>query len=343
MFRMLDQDVVRRLKNIDGDGFECPICYEVGFSVAHDGKWTSLLTMPQTELNPTIIIPCGHHCCGECFQKLIDPARGIRDGNENSAPKCPNCRGALSVERITDFRHFCKVFCPEKYTEMRRGFTDGNVSEDEETADDSDSDSHSDSDSSDANDSTLGGFIVDDDVNDDVESSEPNTPTASHHSKKAKGKAKAKPKHKSHLSLAELKKRSMTSDKARAAYLRRLQKDFKSSAKIDETMRLLEDIRANDPSEKTLIFSSFTTLLDLLEVPLRARRYKYQRYDGSMKFDDRVDAVNEFMDKSDENIMLVSIKAGNAGLNLNKASRVIMMDPFWVRISLFLVLSHKRT
>jgi superfamily II DNA or RNA helicase len=48
-----------------------------------------------------------------------------------------------------------------------------------------------------------------------------------------------------------------------------------------------------------------------------------------MRMDSRAEAVNEFMDKADENIMLVSLKAGNAGLNLSKASQVIMLDPFW--------------
>lgn len=48
-----------------------------------------------------------------------------------------------------------------------------------------------------------------------------------------------------------------------------------------------------------------------------------------MKMDERADAVNAFMDDPNENVMLVSLKAGNAGLNLWKASRVIILDPFW--------------
>lgn len=147
--------------------------------------------------------------------------------------------------------------------------------------------------------------------------------------KYAKVETKNNKKKKHHFSLAELKRLSARSDKMKRKYLRRVQEEFKSSAKIDETMRLLADIQANDPTEKTLIFSSFTTLLDLLEVPLQRMKYRYQRYDGSMTFGDRIDAVNDFMDKADETIMLISIKAGNAGLNLNKASQVVILDPFW--------------
>jgi SNF2 family DNA or RNA helicase len=70
-------------------------------------------------------------------------------------------------------------------------------------------------------------------------------------------------------------------------------------------------------------------LLDLVEVPLHRERITYQRYDGSMKMDERANAVNAFMDDPNENVMLVSLKAGNAGLNLWKASQVIILDPFW--------------
>lgn len=286
------------------------------------------------ELNPTIIIPCGHFACGECFQKLIDPSRAIRDGNET--PKCPNCRGNLSSEKITDFRHFCMVFCPDKYNELRRALTGRDGEEEDvasEASDDSDvSDISDDEEDEDVNDPTLGGFIVEDeDVDDDVKMENGNTSAVAGPSSSRKKKGKGKAKVKEHLSLAQLKKLSLRNTDARKRYLRGLEKRFKSSAKIDETMRLLTDIRENDPTEKTLIFSSFTTLLDLIEIPLRKKQYRYQRYDGSMKFDDRIEAVNEFMDKSTENIMLISIKAGNAGLNLNKASQVIMLDPFWVR------------
>ena len=44
----------------------------------------------------------------------------------------------------------------------------------------------------------------------------------------------------------------------------------------------------------------------------------------------RGDAVDDFRDSSkDVRIMLVSLKAGNAGLNLNCASHVVILDPFW--------------
>jgi SNF2 family DNA or RNA helicase len=104
-----------------------------------------------------------------------------------------------------------------------------------------------------------------------------------------------------------------------------------SSAKIDKMMDILEEvIEAADDGEKVLIFSQWTSLLDLAEVPIEGKGWGYRRYDGSMNAKMRGDAVDDFKDtRKNVRIMLVSLKAGNAGLNLNIASRVIILDPFW--------------
>ncbi|KAF2622968.1 hypothetical protein BU25DRAFT_479523 [Macroventuria anomochaeta] len=310
----LAPDVIMRLQI--AEGFECPICLEA-------------------DLNPTIIVPCGHTVCGECVQKLVDPNRGIRDGRENAgAAKCPHCRGELKASMITDYKHFCKVHAPEKLDPAERAAS-------EELVDD-DSDSESDSDSAEEEDDdvdqngNLADFVVPDeeeseyesDHADDDEVSEPG-PSAKSKKKKKRGKGKGKAKAKPKVTLAQLKKESLRNKAAKQKYLRRLRKSWITSAKIEKTMELVSDIAAKDPTEKMLIFSQFTSLLDLLEVPMYERKLKYQRYDGSMSMGDRADAVEKFMDSPDERIMLLSLKAGNAGLNLAKASQVILLDPFW--------------
>jgi hypothetical protein len=155
---LLAEDVVNRLT--ETDSFECPICYE-------------------TDANPTIIIPCGHTTCGDCFQKLIDPSRAVREGNESASARCPHCRGAVSSERITDFKHFCKVFCPGKLTGILKAAGYGDA-EDETpevesgVASDSDSDSDSEFDSDDErDDKSLDDFVVPDD---EVDAEEPEGP-----------------------------------------------------------------------------------------------------------------------------------------------------------------------
>jgi SNF2 family DNA or RNA helicase len=96
-------------------------------------------------------------------------------------------------------------------------------------------------------------------------------------------------------------------------------------------MEFLEEIiETADDGEKVLIFSQWTSLLDLAEVPIEGKGWGYRRYDGSMNAKMRGDAVDDFKDaRKNVRIMLVSLKAGNAGLNLNVANRVIILDPFW--------------
>jgi SNF2 family DNA or RNA helicase len=94
-------------------------------------------------------------------------------------------------------------------------------------------------------------------------------------------------------------------------------------------MEILTNTQNRRDGEKTIIFSQFTSLLDLLEVPISRKNWGYKRYDGSMSSTQRNDAVLAFTDKPDCKIMLVSLKAGNSGLNLVAASQVIIFDPFW--------------
>lgn len=111
--------------------------------------------------------------------------------------------------------------------------------------------------------------------------------------------------------------------------MKHLQKRWISSAKIDKCIEILDGVERNDPTEKTIVFSQFTSLLDLIEVPINQRGWKYRRYDGGMSSTHRNQALMDFTDKPEVNIILVSLKAGNSGLNLVAASQVIILDPFY--------------
>ncbi|KAH3097770.1 hypothetical protein KXW41_007968, partial [Aspergillus fumigatus] len=73
----------------------------------------------------------------------------------------------------------------------------------------------------------------------------------------------------------------------------------------------------------------FTALLDLIEVPIARSGWKYRRYDGRMTPAERGSAISSFASQPDCLVLLVSLKAGNAGLNLTCASNVIIMEPSW--------------
>lgn len=168
-----------------------------------------------------------------------------------------------------------------------------------------------------------------------IEDKDAGTRTANKADRKPK-KVEKKAKHKE-LTMGQLRKAASGSKAARAKYLERLRKDFESSAKIDVTLDLLRSIRADKPGEKTLVFSLWTSFLDLLEIPLRDAGFRYLRYDGGMTFDERDESVRRFSAEGrgsgpgtgGVDVLLVSLMAGNAGLNLTAASQVVVLEPFW--------------
>jgi len=322
----LAPDVIARIQEQTGteelSGLECPICMD-------------------TAENALIIIPCGHSTCSECFARITDPSQAIANGDTDGARndiKCPNCRGKINLKKVINHEAFKKAHMPG----LDLGIA-GPV-DDDETEDDSESEEEED----DSNESdSLGGFVVNDDVVDEDETTDGSEAEAEgyrrgktpfeksakpekkkKHPKKGKGKGKAtddRPK----KTLAQLKKDGQRNQKAHKRYLNRLRKEYVPSAKIDTTIELLRATQEGKTGEKTIIFSQFTSLLDLLEVPIDAEGWKYKRYDGSMSATARDLAVTDFTEKEDCKIMLVSLKAGNAGLNLVAASQVIIFDPFW--------------
>ncbi|CAG8452129.1 8018_t:CDS:2 [Ambispora leptoticha] len=92
---------------------------------------------------------------------------------------------------------------------------------------------------------------------------------------------------------------------------------------------MTEDFRKNSPGDKTIIFSQFTRLLDLVEYALRDNGFKFTRYDGKLNTNERTEALKTFEECQDINVILVSLKCGGVGLNLTTANRVIMLDPWW--------------
>ena len=79
-----------------------------------------------------------------------------------------------------------------------------------------------------------------------------------------------------------------------------------------------------------LIFSQFTTMLDILEDYMEMKNIRYSRLDGSMPFADRQIHMTKF--KSDPKCMvfLLSTRAAGLGLNLTAADTVIIYDSDWV-------------
>ena len=98
------------------------------------------------------------------------------------------------------------------------------------------------------------------------------------------------------------------------------------SAKLDTCIQLIENAMAG--GHKILLFSQFTSMLDVIERRLKAERILYYRLDGSTKSEPRTRLVNAFNENKIP-VFLISLKAGGTGLNLTGADIVIHYDPWW--------------
>jgi superfamily II DNA or RNA helicase len=98
-----------------------------------------------------------------------------------------------------------------------------------------------------------------------------------------------------------------------------------TSSKVDRLIEALEEsVAAN---HKALVFSQWTSLLDLVEPHLVTSGIRFTRLDGSTV--DRGKVVREFQADDGPPVMIVSLKAGGTGLNLTAADHVFLLDPWW--------------
>ncbi len=98
------------------------------------------------------------------------------------------------------------------------------------------------------------------------------------------------------------------------------------SAKREACMELIES--AAEGGHKMLVFSQFTSMLELLEKDLNERGMRYYKITGSTPKKKRVELVTSF-NEDDTPVFLISLKAGGTGLNLTGADVVIHYDPWW--------------
>ena len=104
-----------------------------------------------------------------------------------------------------------------------------------------------------------------------------------------------------------------------------------ASAQIgSKVARLLEEIKCmsqNDATSKCVVFSQFLGTLDIVQQELTARGVKFSRVDGNMKQYQRADNIHSFTNEPEVKVLLLSMRAGAAGLNLMAANYCFLMDP----------------
>jgi superfamily II DNA or RNA helicase len=101
-------------------------------------------------------------------------------------------------------------------------------------------------------------------------------------------------------------------------------KKVKQSAKLELLMELLPEMLAE--GRKVLLFSQFTSMLELIEQELAQRNIPWVKLTGQSRKRDEI--IDQFT-SGQVPLFLISLKAGGVGLNLPQADTVIHYDPWW--------------
>lgn len=102
-----------------------------------------------------------------------------------------------------------------------------------------------------------------------------------------------------------------------------------SSSKIEALLNILLASRKKDPSTKTVIFSQWTSFLNIIGSALSSRGLSFVRIDGTMRPPARDAALASLNTDPSCTIMLASLAVCSVGLNLVAANQVILADSWW--------------
>lgn len=104
-------------------------------------------------------------------------------------------------------------------------------------------------------------------------------------------------------------------------------KDWRAyeSTKLDTCLELIQEVVQGN--HKVLVFSQFTSMLDIVSEALKDQNISHKYLSGKTK--DRQKMVDAFNQDPAIPVFLISLKAGGTGLNLTAADTVIIFDPWW--------------
>jgi SWI/SNF-related matrix-associated actin-dependent regulator 1 of chromatin subfamily A len=102
-------------------------------------------------------------------------------------------------------------------------------------------------------------------------------------------------------------------------------KEWMDSGKVAKLIELLREHKAS--GSRTLIFSQYTTVLDILGKVLETEDVSHVRLDGTTPTDARLALIDQFNEDSSIQAFMITTRAGGAGINLATADKVIIVDP----------------
>ncbi|KAF2118458.1 P-loop containing nucleoside triphosphate hydrolase protein [Lophiotrema nucula] len=100
--------------------------------------------------------------------------------------------------------------------------------------------------------------------------------------------------------------------------------EWMDSGKVQKLAELLKKFKEN--GDRTLVFSQFTSVMDILQWVLDTLNIKYFRLDGSTPIAERQDMLDQFYEDESIPVFMLSTKSGGAGINLACANKVIIFD-----------------
>jgi SNF2 family DNA or RNA helicase len=100
-----------------------------------------------------------------------------------------------------------------------------------------------------------------------------------------------------------------------------------SSIKVDT---VIDTLTTNLKGNKVVIFSQFLETMRILTKVFEKNNIKFLSFDGGTSPAKRIELVTEFQaENSDYQVFLISLTAGNSGINLTKANYVFLVEPWW--------------
>ncbi|KAL9113429.1 MAG: hypothetical protein Q9227_002470, partial [Pyrenula ochraceoflavens] len=100
--------------------------------------------------------------------------------------------------------------------------------------------------------------------------------------------------------------------------------EWLESGKVAKLVELLAQFKKE--GHRTLIFSQFVMVLNILERVLHSIDTPFLRIDGSTKVDERQDLIEHFYANIEIPVFMLTTKAGGAGINLAAANKIIIFD-----------------
>lgn len=101
-----------------------------------------------------------------------------------------------------------------------------------------------------------------------------------------------------------------------------------TSIKYEALLNILENSR--NENQKVLIFSQYVDSLNRIrDLLIKDLKNEFDVFHGGLNKDERDKIINKFENNLEFDVLLISLKAGGVGLNLNSASNVVLFDRWW--------------